>query len=82
MAMRPVLRAKPEKGEPIPAIELRQNGLVSTSLKLIGHGKTGAAQWIVGRSLESDLTINHPTISRKHARVHKILQVAPPAGRK
>ena len=51
-----------------PVLELMQNGLLVTSLKLLSaHGQT---QWLIGRSLECDLTINHPTISRKHARVH------------
>lgn len=49
----------------VPVIELMQSGLLITSLKL-----EGGAQWLIGRSLDCNLTINHPTLSRKHARVH------------
>jgi len=55
-------------GSAPPALELMQNGLLVTSLKLLSAN--GQTQWLIGRSLECDLTINHPSISRKHARVH------------
>ena len=49
-----------------PAVEHMQNGLLRDRLQLAA----GSSEWLIGRSLECNLTINHPTISRKHARVH------------
>jgi pSer/pThr/pTyr-binding forkhead associated (FHA) protein len=49
-----------------PAVEHMQNGLMKERLQLAA----GSLEWLIGRSQECNLTINHPTISRKHARVH------------
>ena len=49
-----------------PAVEHMQNGLMKERLQLAA----GSSEWLIGRSQECNLTINHPTISRKHARVH------------
>ena len=71
-AKRMVAPSRPATGFPldrhpqVPAIELMRNGQVTERLQLAA----GRSEWFIGRSPECDLTIDHPTISDEHARVH------------
>ena len=47
-----------------PSRELHQGSARIQSVELAGK-----SEWTIGRSLESDLVLNHSSVSRRHARV-------------
>jgi serine/threonine protein kinase len=39
----------------------------------IRHALNGAEDWTIGRSLQADVSVSHPSLSRKHARIHRLI---------
>ena len=52
----------PEDG---PRIDVRREGAVLGSVALSGAKR----RWLIGRSLDADLVVNHPSVSRSHAAI-------------
>jgi hypothetical protein len=59
----------------ISADEARRHGLAREIVELVlgdeKHPLEGRGPWTVGRSQESDIVINDPNVSRKHARIFR-----------